>query len=116
MNNFIIITFFRHFNRYLIRLSIHISIHVRKDFIYRHVRYVSIKKFIRIIKLYILVHYTELTFDFNQNSKTLFDDVHTLKSICKLEWTLRTRFTNCSLSTNDTCCQHIGPGRKNFNL
>ncbi len=54
-----------------------------------------------------------MTFDFNHNSTTLFDDEQTLKSICKLEWTLRTRFTNCSVSTNDACCQHIGPGRKN---
>jgi hypothetical protein len=105
--------FFRNFNRHLIHLSIHILIHVLKGFIYLHVRFVRMKKFSIRIKLYILVHYTELTFDFNHNSTTLFDDEQTFKSICKLEWTLRTRFTSCSVSTNDACCQHIGPGKKN---
>ncbi len=58
----------------------------------------------------ILVHYTELTFEFNNNSTTLFDDVNTFQTICKLEWNLRTRFTNC----NETCCQSIGPGRREY--
>lgn len=56
----------------------------------------------------ILVTYTELTVTFNRNTTTLFDDMDTFKSICKLEWNLRSRFTNCSAAA---CCQYVGPGK-----
>jgi hypothetical protein len=60
----------------------------------------------------ILVPYTELTFEFNNNTK-LFDDLDIFKSVCKLEWSLRALYTNCS--TSHLCCQFIGPGKK-YNL
>ncbi|CAF0998003.1 unnamed protein product [Adineta steineri] len=54
-----------------------------------------------------ILPYTELTFEFNNNNTKLFDDINTFKFICKLEWNLRTNYTNCSM--NQSCCQFIGP-------
>ncbi|CAF4829333.1 unnamed protein product, partial [Rotaria sp. Silwood1] len=56
-----------------------------------------------------ILHYTELTFDFNNKSTRLFDDINSFKSVCKLEWKLRMKFTNCSLLINQSCCEFIGP-------
>ncbi|CAF1520852.1 unnamed protein product, partial [Adineta steineri] len=56
-----------------------------------------------------ILHYTELTYHINNNSTSLFHDINTFKTICKLEWNLRTKYTNCSSSIDDTCCQQIGP-------
>ncbi|CAF1172578.1 unnamed protein product [Rotaria sordida] len=56
-----------------------------------------------------ILHYTELIFDFNNKSTTLFDDIDSFKSICKFEWILRMKFTNCSLTINESCCEFIGP-------
>ncbi|CAF0875300.1 unnamed protein product [Rotaria sordida] len=60
-----------------------------------------------------ILPYTELIFEFNDNNTKLFDDLNTFKSICKLEWTLRNFYTNCS--TNHSCCQFIGPVGLLFN-
>ncbi|CAF1044259.1 unnamed protein product [Rotaria sp. Silwood1] len=60
-----------------------------------------------------ILPYTELTFEFNDNNTKLFDDLNTFKSVCKLEWNLRTFYTNCS--TNHSCCQFIGPVELLFN-
>jgi hypothetical protein len=57
------------------------------------------------------VPYTELIFEFNNNNTKLFDDLNIFKSVCKLEWSLRARYTNCS--TNHSCCELIGPGNSN---
>ncbi|CAF2864014.1 unnamed protein product [Rotaria sp. Silwood2] len=60
-----------------------------------------------------ILPYTELIFEFNDNNTKLFDDLNTFKSICKLEWNLRSFYTNCS--TNHSCCQFIGPVELLFN-
>ncbi|CAF0851191.1 unnamed protein product [Adineta ricciae] len=54
-----------------------------------------------------ILPYTELTFEFKQNTSNLFDNLHNFQSICKLEWSLRARYTNCS--RNQSCCHLIGP-------
>ncbi|CAF5209472.1 unnamed protein product, partial [Rotaria magnacalcarata] len=54
-----------------------------------------------------ILPYTELIFQFNDNNRRLFDDISIFKSVCKLEWSLRSIYTNCS--TNHSCCQFIGP-------
>jgi len=59
-------------------------------------------------KSHVLVPYTELTFEFNNNNTKLFDNLNIFKSVCKLEWSLRAVYTNCSM--NHSCCQLIGPG------
>ncbi|UJR22262.1 hypothetical protein I4U23_025323 [Adineta vaga] len=53
-----------------------------------------------------ILHYNEFIFEL---TTTLFNDVNTFKTVCKLEWNLRLKFTDCLLSMNDTCCQEIGP-------
>lgn len=54
--------------------------------------------------------YIELTFEFPEKNRQLFDNQTTFQSICQLEWTLRNFYTNCS--TNSFCCQLIGPGNQ----
>ncbi|CAF3335974.1 unnamed protein product [Rotaria socialis] len=54
-----------------------------------------------------ILPYTELIFQFNDNNRRLFDDISIFKSVCKLEWSLRSTYANCS--TNHSCCQFIGP-------
>ncbi|CAF1430158.1 unnamed protein product [Adineta ricciae] len=56
-----------------------------------------------------IFHYNELIFDFDNVSTNLFSDINTFEKVCQLEWTLRSRYADCLQSTNETCCQQVGP-------
>ena len=68
------------------------------------------KRAVDLVFFFSSVSYAELTFEFQHNHSDLFDDLHTMKGICKLEWSLRAYYTNCS--GNASCCYLIGPGKQ----
>ena len=60
----------------------------------------------------VLVQYTALTFALRNQSLTPVDNLDLLRTVCRVEWDLRARYSDCSTSTNETCCQFIGPGKR----